>query len=92
MNPIPGKLVESVFKRVLAADLTPELQTQLAAAGLVDEICLSTSPLATAATLPVLGDSPFDPIALRLELLLLDADSSLYARWVRASQSASTDS
>lgn len=33
MSPIPGKLVESVFKRVLAADLTPALQTQLAAAG-----------------------------------------------------------
>jgi uncharacterized protein (TIGR02265 family) len=33
MNPIPGKLVESVFKRVLAADLTPALQAQLAEAG-----------------------------------------------------------
>ncbi len=34
MNPIPGKLVESVFKRVLASDITPELKTQLAEAGL----------------------------------------------------------
>jgi uncharacterized protein (TIGR02265 family) len=34
MNPIPGKLVESVFRRVLAADITPELKTQLAEAGL----------------------------------------------------------
>lgn len=33
MSPIPGKLVESIFKRVLAADVTPALQTQLAAAG-----------------------------------------------------------
>lgn len=33
MSPIPGKLVEAVFKRVLAADLTPELTTQLASVG-----------------------------------------------------------
>lgn len=30
---IPGKLVEGVFKRVLAADLTPELITKLASVG-----------------------------------------------------------
>lgn len=34
MSPIPGKLVEGVFKRVLAVDLTPELKEQLAAAGI----------------------------------------------------------
>ena len=33
MSTIPGKLVEGVFKRVLAPDLTPELIKQLAAVG-----------------------------------------------------------
>jgi uncharacterized protein (TIGR02265 family) len=33
MSDIPGKLVEAVFKRVLAADLTPALKEQLTAAG-----------------------------------------------------------
>src|SRR5437870_5519094 len=33
MSDIPGKLVEAVFKRVLAADLTPALKEQLAAVG-----------------------------------------------------------
>lgn len=34
MNPIPGKLVEGVFKRVLAVDLTPALKEQLATVGI----------------------------------------------------------
>lgn len=33
MSPIPGKLVEAVFKRVLAPDLTPPLTAQLASVG-----------------------------------------------------------
>ncbi len=33
MSAIPGKLVEAVFKRVLAPDLTPELTAQLASVG-----------------------------------------------------------
>jgi len=33
MSTIPGKMVEGLFKRVLAPDLTPTLKTQLAEAG-----------------------------------------------------------
>ncbi len=86
-----GAVRERGFRSIVCEG-GPSLASQLAAAGLVDEICLSTSPLATAATLPVLGEAPFDPVPLRLETLLIDADSSLYARWVRSSHSPSTDS
>jgi uncharacterized protein (TIGR02265 family) len=34
MSTIPGKLVEGVFKKVLAHDVTPDLRAQLAAVGL----------------------------------------------------------
>jgi uncharacterized protein (TIGR02265 family) len=33
-KPIPGKLIEGVFRRVLAQDLTPELQRKLVESGL----------------------------------------------------------
>ena len=55
----------------------------LYALDLVDELCLTTSPFAAGAALPVLGaDAP--PRAMRLESLLSDDRSALYARWRRA--------
>lgn len=48
MSTIPGKLVEGVFKRVLAPDLTPGLITELAAAGL--DLSIPTPPAYPRAT------------------------------------------
>lgn len=61
----------------------PSLAGALLEHDLVDELCLTTSPFAAGAALPVLGaDAP--PRAMRLESLLSDDRSALYARWRRA--------
>lgn len=57
----------------------PSLVTQLLDAGLVDELCLSTSPVLTSGDAPLAG--PPDMAALQLKQLLLDDDGGLYARW-----------
>ena len=63
----------------------PRLATQLVNAGLTDELCLTTSPLLTSARLPLFA-SP-DPAgsatenSLKLNQLIIDESSSLYARW-----------
>jgi len=61
----------------------PSLAGALLEHDLVDELCLTTSPFAAGAALPVLGaDAP--PRAMRLASLLSDDRSALYARWRRA--------
>ncbi len=57
----------------------PNLAAQLLDAGLVDELCLSTSPQTVPSVLPVLPGR----LAQRFELtqLLADDDGALYARW-----------
>jgi len=63
----------------------PRLATQLVNAGLVDELCLTTSALLTSARLPIFATP--DPAAagtensLELTQLIIDESSSLYARW-----------
>lgn len=58
----------------------PSLAAQLLDANLVDELCLSTSPLVNNANVPVLqGLSRNKP--LKLTQLLVDPESALYARW-----------
>ena len=49
-------------------------------AGLVDELCLTTSPLLTAALLPMLPGVASER-RLRLSQLLVDESDALYARW-----------
>lgn len=61
----------------------PALAGALLERDLVDELCLTTSPTAGGAALPVLGTSA-PPRAMRLEGLLSDERSALYARWRRA--------
>ena len=58
----------------------PTLAGQLVNAGLVDELCLSTSPQLSALVMPVLPGLT-SAHALQLTLLLADADGQLYARW-----------
>jgi riboflavin biosynthesis pyrimidine reductase len=59
----------------------PGLAAQLLAAGLVDELCLTTSPTLTATTLPAFGTHAFAVRPLSLAQLMLDEDGALYARW-----------
>lgn len=59
----------------------PSLAGQFVGAGLVDEICLSTSPLVIGSGLPVFGTERFDASRLSLTQLLMDDQSALYARW-----------
>ncbi|MBC7518683.1 MAG: dihydrofolate reductase family protein [Microbacteriaceae bacterium] len=65
----------------------PSVAKQLLAAGLVDELCLSTSPRLTGGGLALLGSSdPGDSAPsdqrLRLAQLLVDDSSGVYARWM----------
>jgi len=59
----------------------PSLASQLVAAGLVDELCVSTSPLLNGADLPVFGGRKFDDVRLELTQLVIDDQSGIYARW-----------
>jgi len=65
----------------------PNLAAQFAQAGLLDEVCLSTSPSLGGPSLPLLG-SELDPIALELSSLMIDELSGLYARWAVPAASA----
>ncbi|GAA3746030.1 dihydrofolate reductase family protein [Leifsonia bigeumensis] len=58
----------------------PSLAIQLIAADLVDELCLSTSPQLVALGQP-LSSGLDHPRHLALTQLLLDGESTLYARW-----------
>ena len=59
----------------------PGLAAQLISANLVDELCLSTSPLLNGAHLPVFGKVQFDEKQLSLTQLMVDNASGVYARW-----------
>lgn len=67
----------------------PSLVAQLLAANLVDEVCMTTSPVLNGAGLPPFGRAAFAPIDLDLAQLFTSADGYLFARWtvtgVRAS-------
>lgn len=58
----------------------PSLASQLLDAGLVDELCLSTSPRLAPLGTPLLSGLATGA-RLRLDQLLLDEESTLYARW-----------
>ncbi|QNO36426.1 dihydrofolate reductase family protein [Protaetiibacter sp. SSC-01] len=60
----------------------PALAAELIAAGLVGEVCLSTSPRLVGGGLPVLGGVPHPAIDLELASLLVDDAGGLYARWL----------
>lgn len=59
----------------------PSLAAQLIDADLVDELCLSTSPVLIGTDVPVLPGLARGE-ALHLSQLLVDPDGGLYARWV----------
>lgn len=68
--------------RSLVCEGGPSLAGQLLHDGLVDELCLSTSPVVIGSGLPVFGRERFDPSRLSLSQLMMDDQSALYARWL----------
>jgi riboflavin biosynthesis pyrimidine reductase len=67
--------------RSLVCEGGPSLAGQFLSAGLVDELCLSTSPVVIGSGLPVFGTERFGASRLSLTQLLVDDQSALYARW-----------
>lgn len=89
---LPVDIVAALHGRGLASIVCeggPGLARQLISSGLVDEVCLTTSPRLTGVTLPVLGVDAFPEVAVRLGQLIIDDQSSLYARWFTAGPPAS---
>ena len=66
----------------------PSLASSLVAAGLVDELCLTTSPILSDSSPAAFSASGVGEHQLELDQLLVDNASYLFARWVvRAPQS-----
>ena len=59
----------------------PQLAALFVTGGVVDELCLTTSPLLNGTRDPLFGAAEFDPHALRLAQLLVDDSGTTYARW-----------
>lgn len=76
-----GSLRALGFSRIVCEG-GPALAAQLVEAGLVDEICLSTSAQIGGPMLPLLGTSATTTRPLTLAQLLVDDASNLYARWM----------
>ncbi|MHB1172890.1 MAG: dihydrofolate reductase family protein, partial [Lacisediminihabitans sp.] len=80
----PVAIVGALRDRGLASIVCeggPSLAAQLLEAALVDEVCLSTSPVLGGRYLPLLGSADLDASRLSLRQLLVDDSGGLYARW-----------
>lgn len=69
----------------IVAEGGPAIAAHLVAGGVVDELCLTTSPQLNGAVVPLFGSSEFAPIPLTLNQLLIDDSGTTYARWDVAS-------
>jgi riboflavin biosynthesis pyrimidine reductase len=65
----------------IACEGGPSLAAQFADAGLLDEICLTTTPMVNGGALPLFGAHAFADRRLTLTQLLKDEADCLYARW-----------
>lgn len=80
----PSDLVDTLVARGMGRIVCeggPRLAGQLVGAGLVDELCLTTSPTLSDVALPALASTPPDAAPLQLRQLLADDTGALYARW-----------
>jgi riboflavin biosynthesis pyrimidine reductase len=59
----------------------PSLAARLIEAGLVDDVCLTTSPLLRDASVPLLGHGPLSEHPLALRHVLVDDDGYVFTRW-----------
>lgn len=67
--------------RSLVCEGGPQLAAHLVRGGVVDEACLTTSPVLNGAALPLFGSEPFAQKRLTLTQLMVDDADALYARW-----------
>jgi riboflavin biosynthesis pyrimidine reductase len=67
--------------RSIVAEGGPALATQLVLDDVVDELCLTTSPLLNGGSLPIFGARGFEKQPLDLSQLLVDQGGFTYARW-----------
>ncbi|NEM90252.1 dihydrofolate reductase family protein [Galbitalea soli] len=65
----------------LVSEGGPQLARHLLLGGVVDELCLSTSPTLNGAGVPIFGGTEFDALPLALAQLMVDDASGVYARW-----------
>jgi len=80
----PRDLVSALYGRgwrSVVCEGGPTLAAELLNASLVDELCLTTSPVLGGASLPLLG-GPVAQRRLSLAGLLSDDDDLLFARWL----------
>lgn len=80
----PPAIVETLHRHGLTSLICeggPSLAGQFVEAGLVDELCLTMSPVVIGSGLPVFGTERFGASRLSLTQLLIDDQSALYARW-----------
>lgn len=80
---LPGDAIAALRERgaeSIVCEGGPMLAAELLDAGLVDELCLSTSPRLTGGELPVLGGATRRD--LRLHGLIADETGGSYARWL----------
>jgi riboflavin biosynthesis pyrimidine reductase len=65
----------------IVAEGGPTLAAHLLRGGVIDELCLTTSPQLDGARLPLFGADEFAAVPLALTQLLIDDASATYARW-----------
>jgi riboflavin biosynthesis pyrimidine reductase len=65
----------------IVAEGGPAIAAHLVLGGVVDELCLTTSPILNGGALPLFGATEFAPIPLSLQQLLVDDGGATYARW-----------
>jgi riboflavin biosynthesis pyrimidine reductase len=73
--------LRSAGYRTIVSEGGPRLAAQLVRGGVVDELCLSTSPVLNGTSIPLFGASEFDGQAVTLASLMVDSASGVYARW-----------
>jgi riboflavin biosynthesis pyrimidine reductase len=73
--------LRSAGYRSIVAEGGPNLASQLLAGEVVDEVCLTTSPVLNGASIPLFGSTEFAARPLELTQLLVDNASGIYARW-----------
>jgi len=81
----PAVIIAALHSRGLLSIVCeggPSLAAQLLAGGLLDEVCLSTSPRLGGPVLSPFGDAGLEPVDAELSRLLVDDASGLYARWL----------
>lgn len=65
----------------IVAEGGPILASHLLAGDVVDEVCLTTSPVLNGASTPLFGSREFAARHMELTQLVVDDASALYARW-----------